>query len=267
MASTVLQALHAQVRQTSGNKKGEERTTVAPQQRGKSGLKGLHDSLVKERRSGACTSTHVVGCSLEGSARNLKLRMHRVYSRKTSQASEAFTMVSAEKHAAQAGEVAGYGLQVSGQILDQGVVVGGLRVVLLGYGEGVEGKPAGERKGELVKRRQAPAPRWRGQTVTAHRCPCCSRHRQNRCRCSKPTLNGARELDTKSRATSSVWCGVAPDGGASPAGVALLRRRLRRASDKPSERQTRWDQQLQREARTVRSFGPRQPHSVTRRGR
>ena len=67
----------------------EERTTVAPQRRGKSGLKRLHDSLAKERRSGACTSSRAVGCSLDGSARDLKLRMHRVFSRKTGPASGA----------------------------------------------------------------------------------------------------------------------------------------------------------------------------------
>ena len=143
-----------------------------------------------------------------------------------------------EKHAAQAGDLAraaGYGQQISGQILQSEVEqggVGGPRVVLLEYGEDVEGKLTGEREGELVKRRQTgPAPRSRGQSVTAHRCPCCARHRQKRYRCSKPTSNGARGLDTKSRATSSVWCGVAPDGSACPACVALLRRRVRYASD------------------------------------
>ena len=49
-------------------------------------------------------------------------------------------------------------MQFSGQILqpkvEQSVVVGGLRVVLLDYGKDVEGKPAGERKGKLIKRRQ-----------------------------------------------------------------------------------------------------------------
>ena len=49
---------------------------MAPQQRDKSGLKGLH---AKERGSGACTSTRAVGCGLQGSARELKLRMLRVY--------------------------------------------------------------------------------------------------------------------------------------------------------------------------------------------
>ena len=50
------------------------------------------------------------------------------------------------------------GLQGSGQFLQLEVqqgAVGGLRVVLLDYGEDVEGEPAGECKGELVKRRQA----------------------------------------------------------------------------------------------------------------
>ena len=99
--------------------------------------------------------------------------------------------------------------------------------MMLDYGEDVEGKLAGEREGGA---RQAPtggttasAPRWRGRTEAAHRCRCCARHRQKMCRCSKPTLNGARELDTKSRPSSSVWCGVAPNGGACPSCVALLR--------------------------------------------
>ena len=91
-------------RQTSENKKREERTTVAPQQRDKAGLKGLHNSLAKERSSSACTSTRAVGCSLEGSARKLKLRMQPVFSRKTGEASGAFTMVSTEKHAAHSGD-------------------------------------------------------------------------------------------------------------------------------------------------------------------
>ena len=47
-------------------------------------------------------------------------------------------------------------LRVSGQILqpkvEQSVVIGGLRVVVMDYGEDVWGKPAGEREGELVKR-------------------------------------------------------------------------------------------------------------------
>ena len=34
------------------------------------------------------------------------------------------------------------------------MVVGGLRIVLLDYGEDVEEKPGGEREGELVMRRQ-----------------------------------------------------------------------------------------------------------------
>ena len=79
---------------------------MAPQRRGKSGLKRLHDSLAKERRSGACTSSRAVGCSLEGSARDLKLRMHRVFSRKTGPASGAHTMISTKKHAAQGGDPA-----------------------------------------------------------------------------------------------------------------------------------------------------------------
>ena len=47
-----------------------------------------------------------------------------------------------------------------------------------------------------------------------------------------------------------------------------LQRRLRRdACDLPSEQRTRWDQKLQRVARTVRGCEPHQPHSVTRQGR
>ena len=132
---------------------------MAPQQKDKPSLKGLHSSLAKERSSGAGTSTHGVGCSLESSVRKLRLRMRRVFSRKTGQASGAFTMVSMEKHAAQAGDpnarVVGSGLRVPGQILqpwvERSVVIEGLNVVLLGFGEDVEGKPAGERRA-----RQAP---------------------------------------------------------------------------------------------------------------
>ena len=45
------------------------------------------------------------------------------------------------------------------------MVVGGLRVLLLDYGEDVEGKPAGEREGELVKRPQAGQQHWRHDGV------------------------------------------------------------------------------------------------------
>ena len=45
---------------------------MAPQRRDKSGLKGLHNSLAKERASGACTPTRAVGCGLEGSVRELR---------------------------------------------------------------------------------------------------------------------------------------------------------------------------------------------------
>ena len=57
---------------------------------------------------------------------------------------------------------------------------------------------------------------------------------QTRSRRSKPTLHGARVLDTKSRATSKVWWRVAPGGGACPSCVAVLQRRLGHdASDLP----------------------------------
>ena len=55
-------------------------------------------------------------------------------------------------------------LRVSGKILQpkQSVVTGGLRVALVDNGEDVESKPAGEREGELVKRRQV------GQEMRRH---------------------------------------------------------------------------------------------------
>ena len=46
------------------------------------------------------------------------------------------------------------------------MVVGGLGVVLLDYGEDVEGEPASEREGELVKRRQRGQKHWRHGGVT-----------------------------------------------------------------------------------------------------
>ena len=52
-------------------------------------------------------------------------------------------------------------LWVSGQIL-QSKVEQGLRIVLLDHGEDVEGKPAGERKGKHIKRRQV------GQEMRRH---------------------------------------------------------------------------------------------------
>ena len=75
--------------------------------------------------------------------------------RKTDQASIAFTKVSTSEHAAPVGP------NPPAQV-EQSVVIGGLREVLLDYGEDVEGKPAGEREGELIKRRQV------GQEMRRH---------------------------------------------------------------------------------------------------
>ena len=66
--------------------------------------------------------------------------------------------------------VEGRGLRVSSQIhqpeVERCVIVGGLGAVLLDYGEDVEGEPAGEREGELVKRRQRGQKHWRYDGVT-----------------------------------------------------------------------------------------------------
>ena len=81
---------------------------MAPQCRDKSGLRGLHDSLAKERGSGACTSTRAVGWSLKGLARGFSQTQDaaraQVFSRKT--ASVAFTKVSTSEHAALVGDPA-----------------------------------------------------------------------------------------------------------------------------------------------------------------
>ena len=89
------------------------------------------------------------------------------------------------------------------------MVVGSLRVVLLENGKDAEGEPAGEREGSSSadRRDRSTGATMACRTVAVRHCPRCARHRQKRCRCSKPTLNGARELDPKPRATSS---GVAP---------------------------------------------------------
>ena len=76
---------------------------MALQRRAKSSLRGLHDSLAKERGSGACTSARAVGWSLKGSARGFRLRIQRVFGEKTGQASVAFTKVSKREHAALVG--------------------------------------------------------------------------------------------------------------------------------------------------------------------
>ena len=56
----------------------------------------------------------------------------------------------------------GLWLHVSGPEVEQCVVVRGLRVVLLDYGEDVEGNLAGERQGKLIKRPQV------GQEMRRH---------------------------------------------------------------------------------------------------
>ena len=139
-------------------------------------------------------------------------------------------MVSTLKHGALAGDptreskAEACGSQAK---VEQGVVVGGIRVVLLDYGEDVKGEPAGERKGELIKRRQAGQEMRRHDDVSVS--VFCSSSSE------EVSVQQAQKLDPKSRATSSVWCAVAPNGGAYPSCVALLRRRLRRdASGWPS---------------------------------
>ena len=89
--------------------------------------------------------------------------------------------------------------------VERSVVVGGLGVVLLDYGEDAEGEPASESEGELVKRRQNGQKHWRPEGVSV-----CARRHQTWCRCSRHTWNGARKLDPKSRATSIISCGAAP---------------------------------------------------------
>ena len=85
---------------------------------------------------------------------------------------------------------------------------------------------------------------------------------------ASPHCTGRGCLTPILRATSVVWWRAAPGGGACPSCVVVLQRRLRHdGSDWPSERRTRWDQQLQHAARTVRGCEPPQPYSVTRQGR
>ena len=143
-------------------------------------------------------------------------------------------------------------VSVSGQIVqlevEQSAVVGGLRVVLLDYGEDFEGEPAGERKGELIKRGQA------GQEMRRHEGV--AKQKQ---RVVVRVVLVVKEVSVQQGSlTLSVWCGAAPVGGVDHSCVALLRRRLGHvASDQPSERQTRWDQKLHRAAQTVRRTGQR----------
>ena len=100
------------------------------------------------------------------------------------------------------------------------------------------------------------ARRRRRRTGAARCCSRCGRRHRTRSRHSKPTLHGARVLDTISRATSIVWWRVAPGSDACPSCVAVLQRRLRHdASELPSEQRTRWDERLQHAARAVRGRG------------
>ena len=211
---------------------------------------------------------------MKASAQGHKLRMQRVFgeNRIRPRAPSRWSQRRGTLHRL-VSQLTGGGLwlQVSGPEVEQCVVVRGLRVVLLDYGEDVEGNLAGEAPGQA---HQAPtsgtgdaAPRPRGRTEATRHCPCCARHRQKTCRCSRPASDGARKLDPQSRATPIVWCGAAPGGGACPSCVAVLRPRLRHdASDLPSEQRSRWEQRLRHAARTVRGFEPGQAHSVTRQG-
>ena len=71
----------------------------------------------------------------------------QVFSGNTGQASEAFAVVTTAKHAAQAGDPAcewkaeACGSQARSPEVERGVIVGGLGVVLLDYGEDVEANP------------------------------------------------------------------------------------------------------------------------------
>ena len=107
----------------------------------------------------------------------------------------------------------GCGLRDSGQILqlkvERSFLLKRLRVVLLD-GEDVEGEPAGERKGELVERRQAGRQHWRHDGAA-----------------NSNNASLSVSLDAESHATSSVWSGVAFACGACHACDAWPQRRLR----------------------------------------
>ena len=111
-------------------------------------------------------------------------------------------------------------MRVSGQILqpevERDVVVGGLGVILLDYGENVEGKPASEREGELVKRRQ------RGQ-----------KHRRH-----------DRVAKQEQRVIVRVVLVIVRRGVGAEAPHGTARESLSRLW--LSEQRTRWDQKLQR---------------------
>ena len=167
----------------------------------------------------------------------------------------------------------GLWLQVSGPEVEQCVVVRGLRVVvLLDYGEDVEGNLAGERQGKLIKRRQV------GQEMRRHDRVAEQKQRvivrvvlvivRRRVGAAGPRGTARGSLTLNPAPHRSFGVAAAPGGGACPSCVAVLRQRLRHdASDLPSEQQrSRWEQRLRHAARTVRGFEPGQAHSVTRQG-
>ena len=144
------------------------------------------------------------------------------------------------------------------------------RVILLDYGEDVEGKPASERQGKLLKRRQM------GQEMRRHDGVAAQKQRVIVHVVLVVVRRGVGAASPHGTARGSLTLNLAPHRSFAVAshpaavlvsGVAVLQRRLRHdASDLPSERQTRWGPKLHLAAQTVRSFGQRQPRSVTRQG-
>ena len=142
-----------ELRQTSDSKK-KKRERADPQRRLSTETNQVSRAFtaVSPRSAAqACASTRAVGCGLEGSARRFKLRMLRVFggtrirplkpSRWSQRRSTLHWLVSQRTSR-------WLRLRVSGRILQplvgRSVVVGGLRVVLLDYGEDIEGEPAGQ---------------------------------------------------------------------------------------------------------------------------
>ena len=115
-------------------------------------------------------------------------------------------------------------LRGPGQILqlkvERSVLLKSLRVVLLGYGENLQGEQASK-----YEESSSNADKRDSSTGATMACPntslsvLCSHHRMMNRR-SRPTLQGRRSLDAKSHATSSVWSDVAFACGACQGGLA-----------------------------------------------
>ena len=144
------------------------------QREDESGLGSLHDCLAREARSpSSCRSTRAAGCSLRGSTQILHFKVKRWVQREDESGlgslHDCLAREARGPGSCTSTRAVGYGLRDSGQIsqlkVERSVFLNSLRVVLLDYGENVQGEPAREREEQLVERRQAGQQHWRHDCV------------------------------------------------------------------------------------------------------